>query len=141
MNTEREFAKDFIAKMHKEGSRAIRIETGSTQVGVPDILLFVPGCITFVELKNCKDKSILDRHITVPWRPGQQAFAAIHRMYTMRNTWTLVACKDGVLVIKMDREFENNKVDVADSSVFRFTYSEWKEFSFSSFVFSAFNIK
>ena len=93
---------------------AIRIESGTTTVGIPDIYYWN----TWIELKNIKRVLSSNGNVVVPWRPGQQAFALKHFQCTGRHTYTMVRMSDCVLLIPMVKHFEHNIVTASDYTAY-----------------------
>lgn len=120
--SERAFARHVTGRMSEEGLRCVRLETGGTAGGVPDVYADGGGWDFWVELKNRKAVTVaevLDKKCLCPgWRPSQGAWALDYlngHVRTMpccaggkmkyyrdaRNVVTLVGLKDGVAVAEM----------------------------------------
>lgn len=107
---ESEFAKWLMGIFKREHRDCVRIESGKTVVGIPDLFVQGGGTDVFIELKVCNDSSIYDYSIKIPWRPGQQAW--LYTYYIMHNmckaALTVVKCNDGIIIIKHKKHFKNN---------------------------------
>ena len=143
--TEKEFGQYVMAKLSKEGAKCIRIESASTISGMPDMYLMGLADDYFIEFKNMKDKSIKDAYWKIPWRPGQQAWAlSYHNHHTKRWTgqcivtkysWTFVGLKDGVMLIRMARYWQDNAIGIMDADdYFVFSNKELTEMSLRRFL-------
>jgi hypothetical protein len=66
----------------------------------------------WIELKNMPRESIHAEPHTIPWRKGQQAWAAEYFKATNKGkcVYTAVACKDGYLLIPMTRHYTHGIV-------------------------------
>ena len=53
--------------------KLIRLETGGTEIGVPDLYFWTPNSRGWIELKQVEIKSVR-REISVPFRSGQLPF-------------------------------------------------------------------
>lgn len=87
---------------------AIRIESGTTSVGIPDVYYWN----TWLELKN--EKHLCRFPYKVHWRPGQQAFAMHHLMYTGVPTFTVIRFSDCIALVPMLKYFSNNTITADD---------------------------
>lgn len=121
----------------------VRIETGGTRVGVPD--MFVNICrqgyrhSTWIECKLDTLVSINDKKIKVNWGPGQQAFMIGYANantteyrcvgMTMRYGWTALRCRDGVLLIPMYKVYEDNIVDTDSRGIIKIADDKWNKLS------------
>lgn len=125
---EREFSNKLIQQAKNYGFDVTRIESHGTSVGIPDMFIQGFGKDWFVELKCDSSVSIYDERVKVKWRPGQQAWALryfnAHRTayynapndaFYGKNTVTLLACKDGIIFIPMDRMRRDNVVHRPDN--------------------------
>lgn len=143
--TEKLFGKYLMGKLRKEGCDCMRIETGNTITGCPDLWVQVYGDDLFIELKNVHhdlpaecDKAVATEFI--PWRPGQQAWAAKYNMYhttsdKSKHSWTVVGMNDGVIFIRMPREpFEAGIIKYDSPDVFYFSKQQLTEISISVFL-------
>lgn len=118
--------------------RVTRIESGGTQVGIPDMYAAIAhrhyGQAIWIECKYDPNVSIKQRRIKVNWGPGQQAFAedvtrAALKMYngatSLRCPVTLLKCKDGVIFIPMYKRYENDTIDTSDVALRCASADEW----------------
>ena len=90
----------------------VRVESGTTSVGIPDIYYWN----TWIELKN--EKSIMKLPYKVHWRPGQQAFALKHLQQTGRCTYTFIRFSNCIALVPMIKHFVNNIITANDIKVF-----------------------
>lgn len=142
--TEKEFGQYIMAKLSKEGAKCIRIESASTISGMPDMYVMGKADDYFVELKNMKDKSIKDYQWKIQWRPGQQGWALVYKDYHTRrygeefvkskHTWTFVGLKDGVLLIRMAKLYQNNCVGNLSTHAFKFTKEQFSKINLAWFL-------
>lgn len=122
--TERNFIDAFKKKI---GSRmqVIRIESHSTGNGIPDT--FVQGLSEdfWIEFKNSKFSK--GSTVSVPWRPGQQAWAAEYkRAHLTKCTLTLMSGEDGIYFIPMYKTYKDNKVENAlYMSIAEWNHMKW----------------
>lgn len=118
-NTESDFKQAVVNLLKKEGCCVTCVETGRTGVGVPDLFVQSGKNVDWwIELKNEKDVSVNDTQFKIHWRPGQQGWYNIYALYhrnddVFRYVVTLVACKDGVLLIPNNINYDHNTVDTA----------------------------
>jgi hypothetical protein len=90
-----------------------RIESGTTSRGIPDIYLGTPLGDTWLELKNNPKHNwnfAPDAGVTVPWRPGQQAWALRYYQVRRKCVYTLYAFNDVIVAIPMWRVYRKNWV-------------------------------
>lgn len=131
--TEKEFGKYLMGKLKKEGCDCMRVETASTIVGCPDLWVQFYGDDCFIELKNIHHDlpANSDLHIAtenIPWRPGQQAWAARYKMYHLNKySWTFVGMNDGMLAIKMEHIFSYNTIEYADPCIHIFNKRDLRD--------------
>lgn len=124
--SEKEFFNKWVKPMLRN-CKLHRIESAATAPGFPDS--YAQGINCFIELKNVPEYIVNKQKFTVPWRPGQQAFAMQELMSKTflteigvaysKCSWTFMAVKDGVILIKHNKFFPDNKVE--ESSIFRWT--------------------
>lgn len=141
-NTEKDFGKFVIDKLKSEGLHTMRIESASTITGCPDMYVQGAGDDYFIELKNVK-LNVRDK-CTVPWRPGQQAWALSYLMnhesamtkyaFKQKHSWTFVGCSDKVLLIRMDSYIKDNVVYTVWSNVYEYSIDEFKSMSLKAFL-------
>lgn len=127
--SETKFVAYLKQKLKKEGYDCQRIESGSTGLGIPDLFVQGHGTDFFIEAKNVK--RILPAPFctfTVPWRPGQLAWALRYEEAHCykKVSWTACAFTDGVIFIPMThRHIVHNMITFSDSFLFKF---EWRQF-------------
>lgn len=116
--TEAQFYKELKKELNSRGLDTIRLESHTTQVGIPDVFIQGHGIDVFVELKviNTKVESFSG---LVPWRPGQQSFA---RNYYLRHNCekfvlSLIRFEDALVVIPVYKLYKNNKIDIKTDAV------------------------
>lgn len=102
--TEAEFSRKFIKKLNIAGYQVTRVESHGTSVGIPDMFVQGHGHDLWIELKVLDKEWEYDKKYKIPWRPGQQAWAAqYHRMHAAnRCTLTVIRFTNGVYVIPMN---------------------------------------
>lgn len=116
----------------------VRIETGATEIGVPDMFVTLVhsayGQATWIECKQDLNASIRDDTIRVQWRAGQQVFADDYRNATsiehpagtaIMYTWTALRCCDGVLFIPMYKTWKDNKIKPQDIDILKVNNTAW----------------
>lgn len=126
---------DFMHEVKKKleynnSNRVTRIESGGTQVGIPDIYATLMhrhyGQAIWIECKYDPSVSIKQRHIKVNWGPGQQVFAAdVARAslktyggaLALRCPVTFLKCKDGVIFIPMYEHYVNGIIDISNVAI------------------------
>lgn len=93
------FSRAVCAHLRKQGYFVQRIETGSTGRGVPDIYCITPdGRAMWLELKRVHSSAKGKDRVTIPWRPGQQAW--LNMVHKFRQTArTLVAFDDCIMIV------------------------------------------
>lgn len=143
--TEYDFMNDVVGKLRQARAEVLRMETGGTALGVPDIYVMFqtkhkrPGYVTWIETKRV-DCAICTGCGTfiVPWHKAQQNFAEKYRTATakkkgaghaLRHTWTFVEGLDGVLLIPMDRSYDDCKVNLYQPNLIAISKSEWQSMS------------
>ena len=137
-NKEQDFSRYIIGKLKRAGCNPIRVESGTTGVGFPDLYVMGLGDY-FIELKNVK-YSIDDYKWKIPWRAGQQAWAQTYRQYhTSKSgakcTWTFVGMTDGVVFIRMSKFAENNTVYAGNNpDVFRYSFYKLRNLNLGEFL-------
>ena len=147
IRTEYDFMRDIKKKFDQVNGIVVRIETGTTALGVPDMYVMVPSLIynkrTFngvlwIETKKVNRAYNGNRELTVKWSAQQQRFATAYRMACTRRargativryTWTFVRLDTGVLLVPMYKHWLDNKVDMLDQAVIYITDKEWSELS------------
>ena len=82
-----------------------RLESGITGRGIPDLYLRWKDREMWIELKNQPRLSVGDKEWVVDWRKGQQAWAMSWRQVTGKYTYTIVAMKDGYIVVPMNKRY------------------------------------
>lgn len=126
-SNERSFVRYLLGKLHDEGFKTTRIESGATSVGIPDIYYVGHGTDGWIECKFVKKNVPLI--LNVPWRPGQQAWMLEYYkgMYQKKKCWTFVGMIDSVVCVPMDKFYEDNDVDLFASFSRIFTHKEFSE--------------
>lgn len=134
-NTEKDFGHMIMNKLKRQGYSCMRIESASTITGCPDLWTQGSGHDFFIELKNNKNVGVparCDIHcaspLRVPWRQGQQAWAA---QYAARHTrivndsvvfkkysWTFMGLYDDAVAIRMHHVFDDSYVQFDDADMF-----------------------
>ncbi len=148
--TEKDFAKYIMSKMKDVGMIPVRVETPATVNGFPDLYVMGRADDYFIEFKNKPSSSIqgVSDELSVPWRPGQQAFAMQYMASHMKNihskwdghviykcTWTFMGMRDGAVFIRMMNYHEGNRVHkYKDPDVFVFTTDDLKLLNIEYFL-------
>ena len=145
--TEYDFMRDIRKKFEQVNGIVVRIETGTTALGVPDMYVMVPSLmrnkrmfngVLWIETKKVNRAYNGNRELAVKWSAQQQRFATAYRMACTRRargstvvmyTWTFVRLDTGVLLIPMYKYWPDNKVDMLDPAVIYLTDKEWSEMS------------
>lgn len=148
--TEYDFMHYIKEKFDQVNGIVVRIETGTTALGVPDMYVMVPALrynkwtkhmfnqVLWIETKKVNRPFNVDRELTVKWSTPQQRFATAYRMASTRRargstvvryTWTFVRLDTGVLLVPMYKYWSDNKVDITDPAVIYITDKEWSEMS------------
>lgn len=111
MGDEAVFGRRVRAALKGCGCRCYPIETGSTAVGVPDLLVVHKGGVALVELKSRRGMMMAMLSDSRQDGPGQLSFAlGVARVTSFRaggvivsrHSFTLVECMDGVGLIVSD---------------------------------------
>lgn len=109
------FSKALVAAMRSKGYFVQRIESGSTGRGVPDIYAIIGKQAVWLELKRVH--APIKRYITVPWRPGQQAW--LTDVVKRGQLAMTICCMDnGILQIPHEKIYFQNVVDVTECKRF-----------------------
>lgn len=118
------FSNAFVKHLRKYNWFVQRIESGTTGRGVPDIYCISPkGNAFWFELKRVHMNAFGRTALSIPWRPGQQAW--LHGAHAfMQNAYTLACFDDVILVIKHDKIYQDNVI--APYDVFEKWYN-WRE--------------
>ena len=148
--TEYDFMHDIKEKFDDINGIVVRIETGTTALGVPDMYVMVPALrynkwtkhtfnqVIWIETKKVNRAYNGNRLLAVNWSSPQQRFATAYRMAStsrargatvVRYTWTFVLLDTGVLLVPMYKYWPDNKVDMLDPAVIYITDKEWSEMS------------
>lgn len=148
--TEYDFMHDIKEKFDEINGIVVRIETGTTALGVPDMYVMVPSLrynkwtkctfnqILWIETKKVNMPFGGYRELPVKWSTPQQRFATAYRMASTRRargstimkfTWTFVRLDTGVVLVPMYKQWSGNKVDMFDHAVIYITSKEWSEMS------------
>lgn len=134
-------------KLKNEGVTGYRLESHATMNGLPDVMFHYKANTYWLEMKAMPKLSINSEEFTVDWRPGQQAFASrLRHCFIKHNygglilapcSWTIIACKDGIILLLMGKFFIGNKVHADESYfVYKFTFDEFNELNLSLFIFT-----
>lgn len=109
---EAEFSRSLSGLLHKAGLDVVRIESGSTGCGIPDMFVQGHGTDFWLELKSDDRLSINDKVIKVQWRPGQIPWALTYyqRHRCKKCVLTVVKVSDGIILIPMLCVFEQHLV-------------------------------
>lgn len=106
------FSKALVTAMRNKGIFVQRIESGETGKGIPDLFIITKWTPMWIELKRvhdtCSDKQV----VTIPWRPGQQAWLFDVRARGVA-TMTLACFNDGILRIPHTCLWPKNMVNTA----------------------------
>jgi hypothetical protein len=87
-----------------------RIESALTGRGIPDLYCRFPEHEVWVELKNDKAGSIYGYAYRIDWRKGQQAWHFEYVRTSGQPVLTVVAMRDGFVVIPLFKRFIKNLV-------------------------------
>lgn len=91
-----------------------RIESHETGRGIPDLYLRWKQHEMWIELKNDYRISINDNEWEIKWRKGQQAWMFKYWVTSGRCCYTIVAMKDGYVIIPMNKRYIKNIVLASD---------------------------
>lgn len=148
--TEYDFMHDIKEKFDEINGIVVRIETGTTALGVPDMYVMVPALrynkwtkhtfnqVLWIETKKVNRAYNGNRLLAVNWSAPQQRFATAYRMAStsrargatvVRYTWTFVRLNTGVLLVPMYKHWPDNKVDMLDPAVIYIPDKKWSEMS------------
>lgn len=113
------FSKAVCAHLRKQGYFVQRIETGSTGRGVPDIYaVSISGKAMWLELKRVHTNAAGKRYVTIPWRPGQQAWLHLIVTSYKQTAYTLAAFNDCILLIQhAGRIYKNDIVLLSQCTI------------------------
>lgn len=92
-----------------------RIESKTTGRGIPDLYLRFRNEELWLELKNDRYNTIYMDQFVVDWRKGQQAWHLDYYRACGRPVITIVAMKDGFVVIPVYRRYVRGVVPYADT--------------------------
>lgn len=100
---ESQFKQKVLSCLRKQGWFCQNLESRQTGVGIPDTFIMRGGTRTFIEFKY--DNKPYVSLSKVGWRPGQKSWALQYYMASgMKDTtYTVLGCKDKIVVIKMSR--------------------------------------
>jgi len=134
---EREFWAKVKDKLTKEGCQCTRIETGSTELGVPDVFVQGHGGDVWLELKSESVHIKGKEKVKVHWRKGQLAWALVYnKIHHNKCTYTIARFEDGVLIIPMTctniLKIEENYVPISCGIVVE--HKDWKTLDLASFI-------
>jgi hypothetical protein len=110
--SEAAFSNALLTALRKKAKRLLilRIESGDTARGIPDLYIRNSNREYWVELKNLKRQSVMAARWQVSWRPGQQTWAAKYLRCSNMCSYTIAALDDGFMIIPMLTRFHNNMV-------------------------------
>lgn len=108
--TESQFSRSLVTKLRARRCIVTRLESGSTQQGIPDMFVQFPdGRDVWLELKNIK-KPLKDR-LRIPFRPGQQAWMYSYYVYhQVKSCYTVIALSDVYILLPMRKIYTDNIV-------------------------------
>jgi hypothetical protein len=98
-----------------------RIESGETARGIPDLYLRTAKREYWIELKNIKRASVHNTTWRIPWRSGQLAWAQQYHRFSRLESYTIVALKDGYIIIPMTSYKNHTSHTVYSSQCIRMT--------------------
>lgn len=116
--SESQFGRSVSALCDKLGLFHVRIESGSTCRGIPDLYIEGVGFGVWVELKRERRKcvNLSEGDVTVHWREGQLMW--MWRKWKgsgyKRPCYTLIAFNDCIGLLPVMKLYENNRVPVGD---------------------------
>lgn len=115
-SSEATFSKALMSALKRSiGAKVLlRIETGETSAGIPDVYCCSKLVHCWLELKNMSTAHINQKNWTIRWRKGQQAFALMFHQTTGNQVLTVVALNQGFLLIPMHKLYMKNIVSVDD---------------------------
>jgi hypothetical protein len=111
-SSEAAFSSALLTALKAKAKRLLilRIESGETARGIPDIYIRSSSREYWIELKNIKGGSVHSTSWRVPWRPGQKAWALRYNRCATVCSYTFAALKDGYIIIPMVSKFVDNIV-------------------------------
>jgi hypothetical protein len=111
-NSEAAFSSALLKALKIRAKRILilRIESGETARGIPDIYIRNHDREYWIELKNVKRLSVQSALWQIPWRPGQQTWASQYKRCSGLCSFTIVALRDGYMIVPMLSKFKNNIV-------------------------------
>lgn len=124
-HNEREFGKYLMRQLKAQDFWCTRLESGMTVKGLPDLWVQGHGDDYYIELKYV-NKGLsylsLNRQIKVPWREGQQAWAAIYKEYHRNGkhgkvSFTFVGLNDSMIMIPMREISQDNVVYITEMNI------------------------
>lgn len=104
--SEAKLSRDVCSFLRKNGFFYQRIESASTGVGIPDLVIVVKGGCIFVELKDTSNY-FTGSDIHVDWRVGQVSWAYNYFVHSGKTTFTLLRSGDGCYLIPMKKRYTN----------------------------------
>lgn len=108
------FSRALIERLNKEGTDCVRLESHSTEVGIPDVFIQGHGHDCFLELKN---KEII-------YRPGQEAWHKRYYVKHARRKSVLTLCaRDSGIYFTSQFDNEVRKINASNLSRFLFIAS------------------
>ena len=109
--SEAHFSRALLSVLNLRVPFVQRIESGVTGSGIPDLWLRWVPAEMWAELKNDPYVSINDPYWKIKWRKGQQAWAQDYRISCGRITYTIVAMRDGFIIIPMNKNLSRRITD------------------------------
>jgi len=122
---EKDFYSELYHRLKRAGYECVRIESGSTEKGIPDLFVQGQGRDFWVELKaeNRKVLSIKAQKVKVHYRSGQLAWALRYALAhnDKKHTYTMIRFIDAIAVLKMTTEnvriIEDNYIPIAQCKI------------------------
>jgi hypothetical protein len=118
-SSESAFSSALLTAINAKAKRLLiqRIESGETARGIPDVYIRNKTREYWIELKNVKRLSVNNTCWQIPWRPGQKAWASRYYRCAGLCSFTIVALKDGYMIIPMRGQYKNNTVYINDRPI------------------------
>lgn len=135
-DSEAKFVAALKKRLNNVGWDVQRLESSMTGVGIPDMFVQGHGTDCFIEAKNIKSKMPTVK-FTVPWRPGQVAWALDYERahHFTKRCWTVCAFNDGVLWLMVTRKYyDENRIRMDNPFLFKFTWDEFRALDLTDFL-------